>query len=113
MAATTSVRIFGDLEREIMTILWRDGHGTVRSVWQQIRQARPIAYTTVMTSMVRLAGKDVLNARAPGPIHGPRGYVYTPAVTRSALMHAAVATIWDELGATEAERRQLLEALHG
>jgi hypothetical protein len=34
-------------------------------------------------------------------------------MTRSELMRSATTQVWDELGATEAERRALAEALYG
>lgn len=85
----------------------------MRSVWQKIAATRPIAYATVMTSMARLAQKGILATDAPGPSCGPHGYRYKPALSRSDLMQAAVTSMWDELGATEAERRQFVEALQG
>ena len=53
MAASGGFRIFGDLEREVMLILWREGSGTARSVQAQIG-GRRLAYTTVVTVLARL-----------------------------------------------------------
>jgi predicted transcriptional regulator len=113
MAASGGFRIFGDLEREIMTILWRDGSGTVRSVRTQIAPCHRLAYTTVQTLLARLTQKGILTQRAPNVRHSSRGAVYTPIVTRAALMAQAIHRLQDELGATDAERRQLAEVLYG
>jgi predicted transcriptional regulator len=50
--------LLGPLEREVMEVLWRVGECSVREVLRQME--RPAAYTTVMTTLVRLLGKGVL-----------------------------------------------------
>ena len=50
--------MLGPLEREVMEVLWRVGECSVREVLRQME--RPAAYTTVMTTLVRLLGKGVL-----------------------------------------------------
>jgi predicted transcriptional regulator len=65
---------FGPLESEVMKAVWRAGKPVaVRDVVEELneRRAEPLAYTTVMTVMSRLADKKVLNRRKAG-----RGYVY-------------------------------------
>ena len=113
MAATATFRIFGDLEREIMTILWHDGQATVRDVYRQLTPVREIAYTTVMTTMTRLTEKGLLQQERRGLTNEPRGFLYRPVMTRSELMQFAVRRMWDELSAPDAERWQLLTVLHG
>lgn len=55
-------KFLGDLECEIMELVWKKANPTVtvREVFDSLRQERPIAYTTVMTTMVRLAEKGLL-----------------------------------------------------
>jgi predicted transcriptional regulator len=113
MAPSDTFHLFGPLEREIMTIMWDQQQATVRRVWRQILVTRPLAYTTVMTAMTRLTEKGLLTQERRGPTTEPRGFVYRPVVTRSALLEQAVGRLQDELGATDAERRHLAEALHG
>ena len=43
---------FGALEREVLGILWTEGHLAVRDVQSRLR--REAAYTTVMTTLDRL-----------------------------------------------------------
>ena len=65
---------FGPLESEVMDAVWRAARPvTVREVIDDLngRRSEPLAYTTVMTVMSRLAGKDALSRRKAG-----RGYVY-------------------------------------
>lgn len=59
----TGLRKFlGDLECEIMELVWKKANPTVtvRDIYENLRQQRQIAYTTVMTTMVRLAEKGLL-----------------------------------------------------
>ncbi|HEY9870970.1 MAG TPA: BlaI/MecI/CopY family transcriptional regulator [Candidatus Obscuribacterales bacterium] len=55
-------KFLGDLECEIMELVWKkaDPTVTVREIFDSLRQERQIAYTTVMTTMVRLAEKGLL-----------------------------------------------------
>jgi predicted transcriptional regulator len=47
-------------EVEVMQILWAQGPLKVREVYDQIAAKRTVAYTTVMTTMSRLANKGLL-----------------------------------------------------
>ena len=69
---------FGVLERDVLDVLWTRGDRAVRDVQAQL--ARPIAYTTVMTTLDRLYKKGVLDRRRVG-----RAFHYSAAVTREQL----------------------------
>lgn len=65
---------FGPLESEVMEAVWRANRPVaVREVVDDLNRSRsePLAYTTVMTVMSRLADKDALSRRKSG-----RSYVY-------------------------------------
>jgi predicted transcriptional regulator len=65
---------FGPLESEVMNAVWRVARPVaVREVVEDLNESRPepLAYTTVMTVMSRLAEKDALSRRKVG-----RGYLY-------------------------------------
>lgn len=68
----------GTLERHVMDVLWLEGDLAVRDV--QARLARPVAYTTAMTTLDRLFKKGVLHRRQSG-----RAFLYSAAVTRQEL----------------------------
>jgi predicted transcriptional regulator len=51
----------GHLEAKVMEILWAQGESTVRDVVD--RMTRPLAYTTVMTTLDRLFKKGLLDRR--------------------------------------------------
>jgi predicted transcriptional regulator len=75
-------RAFGPLENEVMRAVWAtDGPVSVREVMGLLNAGRPepLAYTTVMTVMNRLAGKDALVRHPAG-----RSYVYEAAAANPA-----------------------------
>jgi predicted transcriptional regulator len=55
-------KFLGDLECEIMELVWKKAAPTVtvREIFDVLRRERQIAYTTVMTTMARLAEKGIL-----------------------------------------------------
>ena len=56
------MRGFGDLEAVIMHLVWDRGSPvTVRELFEELRQERPIAYTTVMSTMDNLHRKGWLD----------------------------------------------------
>ena len=70
----------GDLETDVMSVVWEKGQATVQDVQQALRPRRPLAYTTVMTVMSRLAKKGLLKPRKVG-----RGYVYSPKASKEKI----------------------------
>jgi BlaI family transcriptional regulator, penicillinase repressor len=62
-------------ELELMKIIWRhDTAVTVRDVYEELREKRPVAYTTVMTSLKTLEQKGHLKATQQD-----RAHLYRPA----------------------------------
>ncbi len=55
-------KFLGDLECEIMELVWKKAAPTVtvREIFEVLKRERQIAYTTVMTTMARLAEKGIL-----------------------------------------------------
>ena len=55
-------KFMGDLEVEIMELVWKKANPTVtvREIYELLRLKREIAYTTVMTTMFRLDQKGIL-----------------------------------------------------
>lgn len=60
--------LLGELEAAVMQIIWRHEEVTVRAVRDILHPTRPLAYTTVMTIMSRLAQKGVLTTRKQGKV---------------------------------------------
>ncbi|MET8702863.1 BlaI/MecI/CopY family transcriptional regulator [Kitasatospora sp. NPDC058032] len=93
------MRGLGDLEAEIMDRLWSWGRpATAREVVDDLRQDRPVAYTTVNTVADILHTKGWLRRHKVG-----RAWVYEPTCTRESytaqLMHQALETTSDRAGA--------------
>jgi len=64
-----SARRLGDLELQIMNVLWERGPSTVREVLESLpTQPRP-AYTTVLTMMRLMHEKGYLDRRERGRAH--------------------------------------------
>ncbi len=59
----------GPLEARVLAVVWRSGEVTVRQVLEQIAPVHPVAYTTVMTVMGRLAVKGLLARTAAAGGH--------------------------------------------
>lgn len=59
-------KILGDLETEIMELVWAKGDLTVRQVFDILKEQRKVAYTTIMTVMSRLAEKGLLEKTKEG-----------------------------------------------
>ena len=84
--------VLGPLEMSVMEIVWDRDRVTVRDVHDVLRQSRDIAYTTVMTTMTRLAEKGVLHRRRDG-----LAYIYTPAITKRDFETMMVRRVLDGL----------------
>ena len=85
------MRGFGDLEAVIMHMVWdHDGPVTVRELFDELRQERAIAYTTVMSTMDNLHRKGWLARAKEG-----KAYRYMPTASReeysARLMREALA----------------------
>ena len=66
--------VLTEQELEIMKVVWELGPTTVRGVYEELRNRRQIAYTTVLTMMKILARKGHLKVS-----RADRAYVYRPA----------------------------------
>jgi predicted transcriptional regulator len=88
-------KVLGDLEAEIMEVIWSrpTGQGTtVRDVFEVLYQRRRLAYTTVMNTMARLARKHLLTAEK-----GDQAYVYYPTLTQAEFVSRFVGRILEDL----------------
>src|ERR1700756_721243 len=84
-------RGLGDLEAVVMDRIWQhEGKVSVREIFDELRETRPIAYTTVMSTMDNLHRKEWLSRERSG-----KAYLYWPTMTReersARLMRAALA----------------------
>lgn len=71
-------------ELELMDVLWQRGEGTVQEVCAQL--GRPLAYTTVMTTLRLLHGKKKVLKR----VKRGRAHVYQPVVSREDVSRSVI-----------------------
>jgi predicted transcriptional regulator len=85
------LRGLGELERAIMEVVWAaDGPVTGRAVVDELSRDRRVAYTTVLTVMDRLVGKDLLTRQRQG-----RAHTYQAAQSRAAYTADLMASVLD------------------
>jgi len=75
-----------------MELLWKESPASVRVVHENLANERPIAYTTVMTVMGRLAEKGMLEREQHG-----RAYLYVPTQSREQFCSEAISTVMEGL----------------
>ena len=88
----------GDLQTEIMSIVWSLGEASVEDVRAQQPTRRRAAYTTVQTVMNRLAERGLLTRRRRG-----RAFVYRAALAEPEYL---AKSIGERLADTSRETRQ-------
>ena len=115
-------QVLGDLEQDIMEVLWKMEEAIVRDVFIELKKRRKIAYTTVMTVMGRLANKGILRKT---PIKN--SYLYKPVYSKDAFekcisrevmkgilgnyTHAAVTSFIDVLSEIDPKQIEFLSNL--
>ncbi|MGH7427139.1 MAG: BlaI/MecI/CopY family transcriptional regulator [Candidatus Methylomirabilaceae bacterium] len=88
-------KVLGDLEAEVMELVWSPSAGRgiiVRHVFERLSRRRRIAYTTVMTTMARLARKNLLRVEKRAT-----AYVYYPTCSRDEFVSCIVGRILENL----------------
>ena len=73
-------QVLGPLELTVMEIMWAHGENNVRDVVDKLH--RPLAYTTVMTTLDRLFKKGLLDRRK-----SERAFIYSATLTRTQWEH--------------------------
>jgi BlaI family penicillinase repressor len=94
------------LELACLTALWALGQGSVKDVRQAVAESHPLAYTTVMTVLDRLARRGLISRTKAG-----RAFVYAPSVSRDALRRLALQEFLDSY--FESSQDELLRFLQG
>ena len=94
----------GWLEAGVLRIVWDRGEVTVRDVYEELRERRRIAYTTVMSVLRNLAAKDLLEQDK-----SQAAYVYRPRVTDIEVARGILDALVDEIMGSH--REQLIEYL--
>jgi predicted transcriptional regulator len=91
-------RGFGDLEATVMERVWgREDGVTVREVFEELSDARQIAYTTVLSTLDNLHRKGWVKREREG-----KAYRYWPTMTREQRSANLMRAAFDAGGDTEA-----------
>jgi predicted transcriptional regulator len=85
--------LFGELEADIMEIVWKLERASVREVLTALTKRRHVAYTTVMTVMARLYDKGILKRE----LHESGAYMYTPHKSKEEFLEDASKTFIEAL----------------
>lgn len=103
-------KVFGDLEADIMEVVWRRSPVTVAEVWHALQKDRRVAYTTVKTVMGRLAEKGYLKRRTKD-----RAHTYEPTMSREEFLRSVSEEVLEGLFVDFGEpiRAHLVRALKG
>ena len=88
----TLAEVLGPLEAEVMEVAWTRGEVTVRDVHEALSAHRSVAYTTVMTTMGRLADKGLLQR-----VEDQRAHRFTPLLSRQEYADSTVKSVVDWL----------------
>ena len=103
------MRGFGDLESVIMHMVWDHGRPvTVRELFDELRHERPIAYTTVMSTMDNLHRKGWLAREKDG-----KAYRYTATASREEYSARLMREALDGGGDTEMVLRHFVAQMGG
>lgn len=88
-------KVLGELEAEIMELIWQRPAGEgicVRDVYEILRTRRSLAYTTVMTTMSRLAKKGLFSVEKID-----QAYIYRARYTKKEFTDSLVSRLLDSL----------------
>jgi len=82
----------GWLEADVLRVVWDKGEVTVRDVYEELRENRRIAYTTVMSVLRNLAAKGLLEQDK-----SQAAYVYRPKVTDEQVAQGILDALVDKI----------------
>jgi predicted transcriptional regulator len=88
--ATGSAVFLGPTESLLMELAWEKGELTVKGALRLLSTHPPLAYTTVMTVLARLAAKGFLIRKKAG-----RSFCYSPAQDKKSFLAGQVKTVTD------------------
>jgi len=73
------------LEMLCLKALWTLGQGNVSAVQRVVAESKPLAYTTVMTVLDRLARRNIVSRQKSG-----RAFVYAPRISKDSIRRLAL-----------------------
>jgi predicted transcriptional regulator len=79
-----------DSELEILRVLWDRGPSTVRQVYEELKPAKPVGYTTVLKLMQIMAEKGLVRRNEE-----QRTHIYEPQLPRESTQRQLVGDLLD------------------
>ncbi|MEK6321877.1 MAG: BlaI/MecI/CopY family transcriptional regulator [Acidobacteriota bacterium] len=76
-------QVLGELEADVINVLWQQPNQTVVEVEERLRRKREIAHTTVLTTLDRMHRKGYLSREKQG-----KAFLYSPRYTREEFERA-------------------------
>ena len=73
------------LEMLCLKALWSLGEGNVSEVRRLVGESKPLAYTTVMTVLDRVARRNIVSRKKMG-----RAFVYAPRISKDSIRRLAL-----------------------
>lgn len=89
---TRKPRRLGDLQLEIMKLLWEHGESTVGDIHQALSREKRFAYTTIATMLRKMEERELVKHRLEG-----RSFIYRAAVQEEAISRGMVGDLLDRL----------------
>ena len=89
-----------DAELGILLVLWQRGPSTVREVYEQLSQERPIVYTTILKIMQNMTEKGLLIRD-----ESARAHVYRAAQSEEQAQKRLVGDLLDRVFGGSAQKR--------
>ena len=77
-------------ELEILRVLWERGPSTVREVYDELKRAKPVGYTTVLKFMQLMADKGLVRRNEE-----QRAHIYESVVPRESTQRQLVGDLLD------------------
>lgn len=91
-SSSSPTHVLGPLEGDIMDVIWRRGPSTVSQVHRELQASKEIAYTTVMTTLTRLARKQLLDQDRSQP-----SYLYSARLDKAGFDRYVVSGVIESL----------------
>jgi len=73
------------LEMLCLKALWQIGEGNVSAVQRIVAESKPLAYTTIMTVLDRLARRNIVSRQKSG-----RAFIYAPRISKDSIRRLAL-----------------------
>ena len=81
-----------EAEFEILKVLWESGPSTLGEVWKAVRSNRPVARTTVATTLGTMLGKGQVRRR-----RGPQAYLWSAGISKEKTVVRAARHLLDQV----------------